>query len=431
MKSRASIHTGRIVLTTFGSLGDLNPFIALARELQDRGYRPVIATSEYYRDIICAAGIAFHPVRPDVDPKDKVLLHRAMHPRRGTEVIIREIVIPAIRKTYEDLSTILQNADVLITHSISYAGHIAAEKKSLTWISVVLAPIAFLSAHDMPVLQGLPFPTLPVILGPAINRLLIKVIERVTRRWCRRLARLRADQGLAPGKHPLFDGQYSPQLVLALFSHVLARPQPDWPPNTRITGYGFYDEASGQSDLSPELERFLKAGPPPVVFALGSVAVYTAGDFYRMAAAAAVALNRRAVLVVGLDTHNLPAGELPPNAVAVDYAPYSKLFPKAAAIVHQGGIGTTGQALQAGKPTLVVPFAHDQPDNARRLGRLGTSITLPFRRCSTGAMTRALEELLKNSEFAQRAEMIGRKVRSENGVVNACNAIEALLAAVN
>ena len=150
-----------------------------------------------------------------------------------------------------------------------------------------------------------------------------------------------------------------------------------------------------------------------------------------MAAAAAVALNRRAVLVVGLDTHNLPAGELPPNAVAVDYAPYSKLFPKAAVIVHQGGIGTTGQALQAGKPTLVVPFAHDQPDNARRLGRLGTSKTLPFRRCSTGAMTRALEELLKNSEFAQRAEMIGRKVRSENGVVNACNAIEALLAAVN
>ena len=200
MKSRASIHTGRIVLTTFGSLGDLNPFIALARELQDRGYRPVIATSEYYRDIICAAGIAFHSVRPDVNPKDKVLLHRAMHPRRGTEVIIREIVIPAIRNTYEDLSTILQNADVLITHSISYAGHIAAEKKSLTWISVVLAPIAFLSAHDMPVLRGLPFPTLPVILGPAINRLLIKVIERVTRRWCGPLARLRCGSGTCPGQ---------------------------------------------------------------------------------------------------------------------------------------------------------------------------------------------------------------------------------------
>jgi len=130
MKSRKSTHAGRIVLTTFGSLGDLNPFIALARELQGRGYRPVIATSEYYRDIICAAGIAFHPVRPDVNPKDKVLLHRAMHPRRGTEVIIREIVIPAIRSTYEDLSTILQNADALITHSISYAGHIAAEKKA-------------------------------------------------------------------------------------------------------------------------------------------------------------------------------------------------------------------------------------------------------------------------------------------------------------
>jgi UDP:flavonoid glycosyltransferase YjiC (YdhE family) len=128
---------------------------------------------------------------------------------------------------------------------------------------------------------------------------------------------------------------------------------------------------------------------------------------------------------------DLPARELPPNAVAVDYAPYPKLFPKAAVIVHQGGIGTSGQTLQAGKPTLVVPFAHDQPDNAQRLGRLGTSKTLPFRRCATGAMTRTLEELLKNSEFAQRAEMIGRQVHSEYGVVNACNEIETLLAAVN
>ena len=135
-------------------------------------------------------------------------------------------------------------------------------------------------------------------------------------------------------------------------------------------------------NVSPELERFIKAGSAPVVFALGSVAVYTAGNFFQMAAEAADMLKRRAVLVVGKDTENPPVEGLPPNMIAVDYVPYSKLFPKAAAIVHQGGIGTTGQALQAGKPTLVVPFAHDQPDNARRLERLGISKTLPLKRCS-------------------------------------------------
>lgn len=425
--SRANRHAGRIVLTTFGSLGDLNPFIALARGLKNRGFQPVIATSEYYREYVRAAGIAFHPVRPDLDPDDKDLLHRAMHPRRGTEVILRDIIFPTIRETYKDLDAVLQNADLLITHSISYAGHIAAEKRSLTWISVVLAPIVFLSADDMPVLRGFPFPTFFEKLGPATNRLLIKFIKRFTRRWCRPVLRLRADLGLAPGKHPIFEGQYSPQLVLAMFSNALARPRSDWPLNTRITGYGFYDAAPEQNDVSPALERFLKAGPRPVVFALGSVAVYTAGDFYHMAAAAAAMLNRRAVLVVGKDTNNLPAGGLPPNMMAVDYAPYSKLFPKGAAIVHQGGIGTTGQALRAGKPTLVVPFAHDQPDNARRLERLGISKTLPLRRCSGHAMARALEALLRDSESIKRAGMIGQKMRSEDGVAAAGGAIEELL----
>ena len=93
----------RIVLTTFGSFGDLNPFIALAR-----GHQPMIATSAYYRDVIQAAGISFHAVHPDLDPQDKSLLRRAMHPRRGTEVIIRAIVLFVIRKTYADLSGVLQ-----------------------------------------------------------------------------------------------------------------------------------------------------------------------------------------------------------------------------------------------------------------------------------------------------------------------------------
>ena len=425
--SQATTHTGRIVLTTFGSLGDLNPFIALARGLQIRGFRPVIATSAYHRDAVRGAGIAFHPVRPDLDPDDKDLLCRAMHPRRGTEVILRDIVFPSLRDTYADLDAFLRNTDVLITHSISYAGHIAAEKRGLPWISVVLAPIVFLSAYDMPVLQGFPFQIYKGRLKPATNRLLIKVIKLVTRGWCRPVRRLRKDLGLAPGKHPIFEGQHSPHLGLSMFSSVLARPCPDWPPNICITGYGLHDAMVEQNNVPSELEQFLNSGPPPVVFTLGSVAVYTAGNFFQMAAEAVDMLKRRAVLVVGKDTKNLPVEGLPPNMIAVDYVPYSKLFPKAAAIVHQGGIGTTGQALQAGKPTLVVPFAHDQPDNARRLERLGISKTLPLKRCSARAMARALDELLADADAINRADQIGQKVRSEDGVAVACKAIEALL----
>ena len=429
--NQARIQTGRVVLTTFGSLGDLNPFIALARGLQARGHRPVIATSALYRDHVRSSGISFQPVRPDLDPGDKGLIRRAMHPRKGTEVIIREIVFPAIEDTYADLDVFLRNNDILITHSIGYAAHIIAEKRGLTWISAVLSPIVFLSAHDLPVMQGFPFARVSEKLGPAMSRLVIKAVKRVTLRWCRPVDRLRATLGLGPGKHPLFDGQHSPFLVLAMFSRVLARPRDDWPPHTRITGFGFYDATADRGALSPELEKFLNTGPPPVVFTLGSVAVHTAGDFYRMAATASVALNRRAVLVVGKDTNNLSAEGLPPNVMAVEYVPHSKLFPKAAVIVHQGGIGTTGQALRAGKPTLVVPFSHDQPDNARRLERLGTSKTLILRRCTSQNMTRALEVLLKDTRMGGRAHAVGASVRSENGISAACDAIEALLAATN
>jgi UDP:flavonoid glycosyltransferase YjiC (YdhE family) len=417
----------RIVLTTFGSFGDINPFIALACGLQARGHQPIIATSAVYRDTIQAAGIAFQAVRPDLDPTDKSLLRRAMHPLRGTEVIVREIVFPAIHETYADVNRILGDADALITHSISYAGHIAAEKHKLKWISIVLSPISFLSAYDMPALSGVAIPAFPGKLGIVVNRWLIRLIKTVTRSWCRPVNRLRTKLQLAPGKHPLFEGQYSPELVLAMFSKVLAQPHPDWPAQSRITGYGFYDVAGGGGDLPTPLKRFLNAGAPPIVFALGSVAVHTAGNFYRMAVEAAAQLNQRAVLVVGQDTNNLQRGGLPPDMIAVDYAPYSKLFPEAAAIVHHGGIGTTGQALQAGKPSLVVPFAHDQPDNARRLKRLAISHTLPFRRCSVRGMVRALKSLTENPSYGQRAARIGQQVRSEDGVEAACAAIEALL----
>jgi UDP:flavonoid glycosyltransferase YjiC (YdhE family) len=422
--SSSHIHKGRVVLTTFGSLGDLNPFIALALGLQKRGFQPLIATSPYYGDYVCKSGLLFRPIRPDLDPKDKELINRAMHPRKGTEVILREIIFPSIRDTYEDLSKVIRETDLLITHSISYAGHIFAERNHLPWISVVLSPIVFLSAYDMPALQGFPLMDFLKKLDPAANRLLIKFIKKITLRWCRPALQLRESLGLSQGKHPIFENQYSAQLVLAMFSNLLARCQPDWPSSVHITGYSFFDATEDENYLPYNLERFLKTGEPPVVFALGSVAVYTAGDFYHKAVKAAYMLNRRAVLVVGRDTDNLPEEELSPDIMTIQYAPYSKLFPQAAAIVHQGGIGTMGQAMKAGKPMLVVPFAHDQPDNAHRLERLGISSTLPLKRCTPELMARQLKELISDVKSIERAGKVGQRVRSEDGVETACNTIE-------
>jgi UDP:flavonoid glycosyltransferase YjiC (YdhE family) len=239
---------------------------------------------------------------------------------------------------------------------------------------------------------------------------------------------LRAEVGLPPTSDtPLFEGQYSPSLVLAMFSKLLADRQPDWPRQAVITGFPFYDR-DGAAGMPPELVHFLDAGPPPLVFTLGSSAVVDAGPFYEHSVAAAKRLGRRAVLLVGKNPRNQPAS-LPEGIVAFAYAPYSETFPRAAVIVHQGGIGTTAQAMRSGRPMLVMPYAHDQPDNAERVKRLGIARTIARHRYTPARATAELRHLLDNPVYGPRAAEVGQQIQREDGVGAACDALEGLLRA--
>jgi UDP:flavonoid glycosyltransferase YjiC (YdhE family) len=263
--------------------------------------------------------------------------------------------------------------------------------------------------------------------SPFLSRTFRRFTERITRRWAEPVQRFRRSIGLAAGQNPILDGQHSPHLVLAMFSRWLTDPQPDWPAATVVTGPVLYNGAASP-ELSGELERFLAAGDPPIVFTLGTSAVEAAGSFYDVSGGAARRLRRRAVLLIGRHAHNRPR-EAGGDVLALEYAPHATLFPRAAAVVHQGGVGTLHQALAAGKPTLVVPFAHDQPDNAMRVARLGVSRTVFPRRYTEAVVVRELGELLAAGEYARRAADVGTKVRSEDGPGAASDAIERLLAA--
>jgi len=263
-------------------------------------------------------------------------------------------------------------------------------------------------------------------LSAGIARVLNKLGKRAVRDWGDPVRKLRADIGLDPGGDPIFEGQHSPELVLAMFSELLAKPQPDWPPHTRVTGFAFYDRLDNSVGLAPELARFLDAGPAPIVFTLGSSAVMDAGDFYQQSAAAAAELGRRAVLLIGRDPRNAPSQPLPDGVIAAEYAPYSEIFPRASAIVHQGGAGTTAQALRSGRPMLFVPFAHDQPDNAARATRLGVARQIGRRQYRTKKVASELRKLLDDPRYAAAAREVGRRIQSEDGVSAACDAIEDL-----
>ena len=418
----------RIVLATHGTLGDLHPYLAIALELRARGHQPVIATSEYYRQKIEATGLAFHPLRPDFSFDDKELHWRFIEPKRGLERIIREFILPSLRDSYADLSAAVQRdggADLLISQLLIFAAPLVAEKLGVRWVSTELQPGAFMSAYDPPVLA--PMPALAKLrgLGPTFHRGLFGFAKLIGRRWSEPVYELRKELGLPRGNDPLFEGRNSPHLILALFSLVLAEPQRDWPANTRVTGFPFYDE--NDLRLSSELVDFLDHREAPIVFTLGSSVVWAAGNFYDESIAAATSLGKRALLIIGHDPINQPREPLPPGVIAVDYAPYAQVFPHASVIVHQGGIGTTAQALRAGKPMIVVPWGGDQYDNAARIERLSVGLTITRKRYNRDRAALALKRLIEDSNYAKLAEALGRRVREEAGVHAACNAVEEQL----
>jgi UDP:flavonoid glycosyltransferase YjiC (YdhE family) len=218
----------------------------------------------------------------------------------------------------------------------------------------------------------------------------------------------------------MFEGLFSPRLTLALYSRVLGAPQPDWPSRVVTTGFVFYN---GPDALSPELEEFLASGPAPVVFTLGTSAVGAAGRFYHESVAAAMRLGVRAVLLTGGLAQNRPDGEPSRDVLLVDRAPHQLLFPRASAIVHHGGVGTLGQALRSGRPMLVVPHGHDQPDNAYRVTKLGVARTLYPPRYRAARVARELARLL-DDDYRVRAESVAATVRSEGGADAAAEELE-------
>jgi rhamnosyltransferase subunit B len=420
----------RIVFSTFGTFGDVNPLIALALELKRRGHTPVLAIPGMFREKVEPLGIEFAAVRPDQNPQDKRMVEMIWDIKKGTERGLREFLFPAIRDSYRDLLdavTARGGADLLVTGELAYAGPIVAEKTGIPWASYVLAPLSFFSGYDPPVLP--PYPILSKVpsIVPRIGRLVPRFARAVTRNWSEPLYALRRELGLKEGENPIFDAKHSPWLVLALFSRVLGDPQPDWPPNTLVTGFAFYDGDAGKTDLAPELEQFLADGPPPLVFTLGSAAVMAAGDFYEQSARAAELISERAVLLVGNDPQNHPRRGLSKSICVAAYAPFSKIFPRASVIIHQGGVGTTAQALRAGRPMLVMPYSHDQPDNARRVRHLGVAKVIQRKSYVAEAAAKRINSLLEDKAYAHQASEVAAVVAEENGVATACRALERLV----
>jgi UDP:flavonoid glycosyltransferase YjiC (YdhE family) len=415
----------KIVLSTFGSLGDVHPKIALGLEIRKRGHEVVFNVMEAYREKFDALGFKIVPLRPSIAPADRDLVRRLMDNKTGSELMFNEILMPNLRQMYEDVMKAIEGADIILTGEVVLPIKSVVEKTGIKWISTSLAPISFLSTDDPSVYPNAEFLEHFRFMPKLFHSFILAAARKVFHKWFKPYREFRRELGLSENHDPMFGDKYSNLLHLAMFSKVLATPQPDWAKSTVQTGFCFYDGQLDMGNMHEDLQKFLDAGEPPVVFTLGSAAVMDARDFFEQSIETAKMLKQRAVMLYGLI--NEPPKGLDAERVGFDYAPYSQIFPKAAAVVHQGGIGTTAQVLRAGVPMLVMPYSHDQPDNAARCRRLGVAEIISRNDYQAKKAARKLDKLLSDSSYKTKAIEAKKIVDSEGGTQAACDEIEKIL----
>ncbi|MGH7179725.1 MAG: glycosyltransferase, partial [Tepidisphaeraceae bacterium] len=310
---------------------------------------------------------------------------------------------------------------VVVCSTLSLGARVAQDKLGFPMASAHLAPSAFRSVHEPPRAPGLFMPKwLPMWVKEKIweggDRWFIDPLIAPA------LNKFRAEKGLPPVKDVLKDWWHSPDRVIGLFPEWFAQVQPDWPPQTRLTGFPQFDESDVEA-LPDELESFLRAGDAPIAFTPGS-AMVQGREFFRAAAGACRRLNRRGLLLSRFP-EQIPT-ELPSGVIHVHYAPFSQLLPRVAALVHHGGAGTTAQALRAGVPQVITPMAHDQLDNCLRVRRLGVGEEIHPRRLGAGILARKLSRLLDDPAVRHRCRQVASKFAGHDPLAETCDIIQAL-----
>ncbi len=409
------------VLTPVGSAGDVNPFIVLGRALRRRGHRVSLLASEVFARPAADAGLDLVSTWSAEDFERAVANPDLFDARRGPKIVF-ESIASQLRTSYATLARACDPTDtVLVGHPLSFYARMFEEVHDVAAVTIDLAPSTLRSVYGLSALPGVDLTAWPAwtraLLWWAIDRFAIDpLIAPALNTW-------RAELGLPPLARVFKTWMHSPQRIIGLFPEWFGPAQPDWPPRVSLVGFVLIDAGGA---LAPELERFLAAGDPPIVFTPGSANRH-AMRFFETAAAAAARLGRRALFVTSYADH-LPT-PLPGHVHHAAYTSFTALFPRAAAVVHHGGVGTCAQALAAGVPQLLMPMGFDQPDNALRLGRLGVAEAIQPARFTPDAVASALDRLLASQAVNDACRHWRTQVDSSAAAERACELIEQQYAA--
>jgi sterol 3beta-glucosyltransferase len=408
-----------ILISTFGTQGDIQPFIALGNGLRAAGHTVTVCTSAGYRALVEThrLGYAF---------MDNTLLElsRTLLDGQGNKLALMGQMGPAMQRTIDDewLAAQAIQPDAIVYHPKMLGSYHIAEKLGIPLVMAIPLPCYTPT-------RTFPHPFLATLrLGGWFNQLSHRLVGLSSAMFTGMTNRFRSRTlGLPPQRrfaNLLVRADGTPVPILYPYSPAFLPVPADFPPHVHVTGAWFLERpAAWRPD--PTLEQFLDAGLPPVYVGFGSMSGKQAANRAQIVLDALAQAGQRGLLARGWG--GLEATGLPKSAQLIDTAPHDWLFPRMAAVVHHGGAGTTAAGLRAGKPTIICPFLGDQPFWGTLVHTRGVGPQpIPQRQLTTPRLAAAISAAVQDEGMRRRAAELGARMRAEDGVANAVGVIERL-----
>jgi len=413
----------RIAIIAPGSRGDVQPYIALGKGLQNAGHYVRLVSHSNFESLITSYGLEFWSFGNDV--KDAVENSKMRElTEKGNFLLLmakmaKEAQREALRFAEGGLSA-AQGMDIM-----------------LAGIGGVFIGTAIAEKLDIPLVQAYVFPFTPTQEFPSV---LTPKIPNVLNRFSHQLARQLMWQGFrssdsiarkqvlnlraAPFLGPFGSKPTQNMPILYGFSPSVIPTPSDWNSNTHVTGYWFVDESDNWQPPTTLLD-FLQSGSPPVYIGFGSMSSRNPEQTADLVIQALTQSNQRAILLSGWS--GLQKANIPNSVFMIDSVPHSWLFPRVSAVIHHGGASTTAAGLRAGVPTVVIPFFGDQPFWGQRIADLGVGTKpIPRKRLTAERLADAIHEAVTDETIHQRAAELGKQIQAENGIESAAEIISQL-----
>lgn len=415
----------KITINTFGTRGDVQPYIALGLGLKLSGHSVRVVTHSIFESFVREWGLDFSPLK--VDPR-QVLINQALSEFGNNTIRVNRWMEKNFKSALHDIfiATLDANWDteLMLNSGLSFAGWHVAEKLNIPAIASYLWPVTpsrYLPAASGKILPDwLPFRgTINYLSTKLSNQMFFMMLLSSVNKCREELLNLKP---MKAWEYWSLDSPQSSTSLIYGFSQIVIPKPADWCDNQQVAGYWFLDrKAEYQPDQS--LVDFLANGPPPIYVGFGSMVDHKQQEFIQIVINALKDVNQRGVLLSGWS--ELGSEHLPSAIHLVKAVPHDWLFPRMAAVVHHGGAGTTAAGLRAGVPTVVVPSFGDQFFWGWRVQEIGAgSKPIPRRKLTAAGLASAIRQVISDDSIKRDVSRISQQIQAENGVENAVRLIE-------